>query len=141
MNHFSFYGRISQDIELRQTSGDKPLSIANFSIAVNRKGKDAGADFFRLTVFGKPADIIHQYFGKGSRIAVSGHVQNNSYTDKDGKKRTQTQFIVDDFDFVDTKAESQAPSSVPKMPQMSAPPAPDNFMSIPDSIDEELPFH
>ncbi len=135
MNHFTFYGRISTDIDLKQSKGDEPISIANFNIAVNRKGKSNEADFFRLVAFRKAAEIIHQYFGKGSRICVSGHVQNNNYTDKDGNKRTQTQFIIDDFDFVDTKSESQAPQS-----QVNAPTAPDSIMQIPDNIEEELPF-
>lgn len=139
MNVCTFYGRISSDIEVRHTQGEKPMAVANFSLAVNRRGKERESDFFRFTAFGKTAEVIEKYFKKGSRISINSHAQMNNYTDKDGNKRSSLTFIVDAIDFVDTKAESQQNASqagseqpVPKEPT-------DDFVNIPDSI-EDLPF-
>lgn len=135
MNSCVFYGRISSDVEVRYTQGDKPMAVANFSVAVNRRGKNNEVDFFRFTAFGKTAEVIEKYFKKGSRICINSHAQMNSYTDKDGNKRSNLTFIVDAIDFVDTKAESQ--QNAQSAPQKTAT---DDFVNIPDQIDSELPF-
>lgn len=135
MNSCVFYGRISQEIEIRQTSGSNPMTVANFSVAVNRRGKNGETDFFRFTAFGKTAEVIEKYFKKGSRICINSHAQMNNYTDKDGNKRSNLSFIVDAVDFVDTKAESH--QNAPSAPQKTAT---DDFVNIPGQIDSELPF-
>lgn len=135
MNRCAFYGRISQSIELKTTSGEKPVTFGSFSVAVKRNGRDSGTDFFRFTAFGKTAENISKYFSKGSRIVIDSHAQMNNYTDRDGNKRSSLSFIVDSFDFVDTKAESQSnPQSAPQATGN------EDFLNIPDNIGEGLPF-
>lgn len=113
------------------------MAVANFSVAVNRRGKNSESDFFRFTAFGKTAEVIEKYFKKGSRISINSHAQMNNYTDKDGNKRSSLTFIVDAIDFVDTKAESQQNAPQASQPQPKEPT--DDFVNIPDSI-EDLPF-
>ena len=138
MNVCTFYGRISSDIEVRRTQGEKPMAVANFSLAVNRRGKERESDFFRFTAFGKTAEVIEKYFKRGSRISINSHAQMNNYTDKDGNKRSSLTFIVDAIDFVDTKAESQ--QNAPQAGSQPEPKVPtDDFVNIPDNI-EDLPF-
>ena len=94
-----------------------------------------------MVAFGKTAETISNYFHQGSRIVVHCHVQNDNYTNKEGNKVYQTNFIVDSFSFVDTRAEggiTQNQSTQTTSPQIST--ASDGFMNIPDGIDEELPF-
>lgn len=141
MNVVMLAGRLSKDPETRvaQTkNGD--MSITRFSIAVNRDYKQDGgpsADFFDCVIMGKRADVIAKYFHKGSRINVSGRVENNNWTDQHGVKHYATQIKVEAFDFVDTKQESGngGDSSNPNGP------APDDaWMDIPEGLCDDLPF-
>ncbi len=84
---------------------------------------------------------ISNYFHQGSRIVVHCHVQNDNYTNKEGNKVYQTNFIVDSFSFVDTRVEGGITQNQGSQPAPS-PTLTDQggFMNIPDGIDEELPF-
>ena len=143
MNSCNFLGRISSDIDYR-VNGDK--CVARFSIAVNKRGKDRKADFFRIVAFNKTAEVINNYFHKGSRIGLEcTAVQPEKYEDRNGKTvYPNVEFWVSNIDFVDTKAESgQTQASAPQQTQthQSAPTsAPDDYMSVPEGVDEELPF-
>lgn len=133
MNKVIEYGRMTGDPDVRYSTNEKPTAIANFSIAVNRKFKREGqpdADFFNCVCFGKTAEVIEKYFHKGSKILVSGSLQNDTY-EKDGQKRTTTKIIVEEVDFVDSKSSS---SETPKAQNN------DGFMNIPTGIEDELPF-
>lgn len=142
MNSCTFFGRLVRDVEIRYAQSSN-VAVGRFTLAVNRsyqKG-DVKADFFNMVAFGKTAETISNYFHQGSRIVVHCHVQNDNYTNKDGNKVYQTNFIVDSFSFVDTRAEGgithnqSTQTTSPQIPTDS-----DGFMNIPDGIDEELPF-
>ena len=83
MNKIVIMGRISKDIELKTTNSGK--SVANFSVAVNRKLKRDEVDFFDCNAWGKTGEFISQYFSKGRMIAITGEMQSRKYTDKNGK--------------------------------------------------------
>lgn len=141
MNSCIFYGRLVKDVELRYSQSN--VAVGRFTLAVNRAYQrgDVKADFFNMVAFGKTAETISNYFHQGSRIVVHCHVQNDNYTNKDGNKVYQTNFIVDSFSFVDTRAEggiTQNQSTQPTPPPIQTDSA--GFMQIPDGIDEELPF-
>lgn len=145
MNSVILIGRIARDPELRTTQNQ--MQVCRFSVAVNRRQRQQEgqptADFISCVAFAKTATNISIYFRKGSRIGVEGHIQTGSYTDKDGKKVYTTDVIVDQFDFIDTKSESQqlAGDAEPQRQQPQEVSAPDGgFMHIPDGINENLPF-
>lgn len=123
-------GRLTKDVEVRYSQGNEPMAIGSFSIAVDRKDKDKKTDFFNCVAFGKTAENISKFFSKGKKILVSGALQNDKYTNKDGKEVTATKIVVREFDFVESKADGES------KPKADA----DGFMNIPDGIDEELPF-
>ena len=135
-NNCSLFGRISTEIDLR-VNGE--TTVATFSLAVNRRGKDKGADFLRCKAFNKQAEVINTYFHKGSRIAlVASATQPPKYTNKDGNTiYPNVEFIVNSIDFVDTKAENEQATQQQSAPSQK----PDDFMSIPDGMDSDLPFH
>ena len=142
MSNTILYGRVVRDIEVRYTSQN--MAVARFSIAVNRRYQmdDKKADFFNIVSFGKKAETISQYFRKGSRIVVYCHPQQDQYTKKDGTRVDTVSFILDEFDFVDTRSEGGITAN--QSPQPAPEPTPadsDGFMNIPDGIDEELPFN
>ena len=99
MNTVNIIGRFTKDISLESsTSG---TSYLRNSIAVDRRGE--GNDFFNVTAFGKTAEFINRYFSKGSKIAITGHLQSDSFTNKEGKKVSSVQIIIDAVDFCEKK--------------------------------------
>ena len=146
MNKAILMGRLTRDSEIRYSQGDNSMAIAKVSLAVDRKFKKQGdevtADFFNCTAFGKQAEFVEKYLKKGTKVVVTGRIQNDNYTNKDGQKVYSVQIMVEEIEFAESKASSQSNSgnegSTP--PQMGEPDA-DGFMNIPDGIDNSLPFN
>ena len=108
MNKVILMGRLTRDVEMRQTPNG--VSLARFSIAVNRRfaGKDAQqqADFINCVAWRQTGEFIARYFQKGSMIAVVGSIQSRSWDGNDGKKQYATEVVVDEAYFTGSRAES-----------------------------------
>lgn len=115
MNNVSLMGRLTRDAELRYASNTE-TAILRFNVAVDRRlskekrmeaenNNQPTADFINCIAFGKTAEIIGQYFGKGNKIAITGHIQTGSY-EKDGQRIYTTDVVVDSFDFVESNSSS-----------------------------------
>ncbi len=135
MNKVILMGRCTKDPEIRY-GGTNNTAVAKFSLAVDRRIKKEGeqaADFISCVAFGKTAEFLEKYAGKGSKFVIEGRIQTGSYTNKDGNKVYTTDVVVENVEFAESKkSENGNPE-----PQ----PDDDGFMSIPDGIDEELPFN
>lgn len=106
MNKIFLSGRLTKDPEVKKSRNGN--SYARVGIAVDRQfSKNKEVDFFNLLAFSKTADFLGKYFVKGSKLLVEGRLQNSSYTDKDGNKRTSNDVIVDAVEFADSKRKSQ----------------------------------
>ena len=145
MNKVNLIGRLTADPEVRYTQGDQPMCIASYRLAVERRGKKVegqqNADFISIKAFGKGGEFAEKYLHKGMKVAVSGHIQTGSYTNRDGQKVYTTDVIADEQEFCENKAANDvAQNTAPKETQKATPPI-DDFMSIPNGIDEELPFN
>lgn len=104
MNKVDLIGRLTKDPELRQSQGGK--SICSFTLAVDRRTKNEGqpsADFIRCKAFGKTAESLCRYMGKGSQIAISGSIQTGSYTNQQGLKIYTTDVLVQEITFLEPK--------------------------------------
>ena len=100
MNQVILIGRLTKDPELRFTAGSGK-AVATFTIAVDRPfSKDRTADFFRVVVWGKPAENCANYTSKGSQVAVQGRIQNNNYETQNGEKRYTTEIVADRVEFL-----------------------------------------
>ena len=97
MNKVILRGRLARDVDLRTTASGK--SVAQVNIAVNRWGKDQGADFIPLVVWGQQAENFARYLYKGREVLVEGRMQVRNYDDKNGNKRYVTEVIVEKFEF------------------------------------------
>ena len=143
MNKVQLVGRLTRDPEIRYSQGENATATARFSVAVNRRFKNSegnyDADFINCVAFGKSAEFMEKYFKKGMAIGLTGRIQTGSYTNKDGQKVYTTDVVVEETEFVESKGASRADNSNNSRP---APSATNNndFMSIPDGVDEELPF-
>lgn len=150
MNKVIMMGRLTRDPEVRCSQGANATAIARFSLAVDRRWKREGepeADFFNCTTFGKQADFVEKYLRQGTKIVITGRVQNDNYTNKEGQKVYSVQIIVEEIEFAESKASSNNSAGGNASQPANNRPAPnqasggDGFMSIPDGIDEELPFN
>ena len=101
MNLVTLTGRLTRDPERTDRNG---TIICNFSIAVDRPKE--GADFIRITVFGKLAENCSQYLAKGRQVAVQGHIQTGSYP-KDGQTIYTTDVIGDRVEFIGSNPEKR----------------------------------
>ena len=146
MNKAILMGRLTRDPEVRYSQSDRSMAIARFSLAVDRRFKKQGdtvtADFFNCTAFGKQGEFVEKYLKQGTKIVVTGRIQNDNYTNKEGQKVYSVQIMVEEIEFAESKASSQsnAGNDGSAQPQMGAPDA-DGFMNIPDGIDNSLPFN
>lgn len=103
LNKVILGGRLTSDVELKQTP--QGISVCSFSVAVNRKGKDAQTDFINCQAWRNAAEIISKHFKKGSSICLVGSIQTRTWNDNNGQKRYATEVIVDEVYFVDSKAD------------------------------------
>lgn len=104
LNKCFFSGRLTADPDLRTTNSG--VSFCRFTIAINRRRKDAEekADFIPCVAWRERADFIGKYFRKGMAIFVEGELQQDSYTDRNGVKRTSYECLVGDAKFVEPKS-------------------------------------
>lgn len=148
MNKVILMGNLTRDPEIRYSQGENSLAIARFSIAVNRRFArqgDTDTDFFNCTAFGKQAEFVEKYFRKGSRMLLTGRVQNDNYTNSNGEKVYSVQIIAEEIEFAERKSTADANaatqgSNFGATPQPNAA-ANDDFMNIPDGIEDGLPFN
>ena len=105
-NKVILMGRLTAAPELKQTQNG--LSVTSFTIAVDRKGKDAPCDFFTIVAWRQTAEFICKYFGKGQAIHICGELQTRSWTDNNGNKRTATEVLASEVDFCEAKKDSES---------------------------------
>lgn len=132
MNKWIGIGRVCKDTELN-TSG----KVATNCIAVDRALKDKDGnkvtDFINLRWLGeKQAKFAQNYIQKGTKIGVSGSLCIDNYK-KDGENKQFVYVMVQETEFCESKGANQQNNG-------GAKPNPDDFMSIPDGIENELPF-
>ena len=108
MNKVILMGRLTKDVEMRQTPNG--VSLARFSIAVTRRFKNSNgeydADFINCVAWRQTGEFIARYFQKGGMIAIVGSIQTRSWDGNDGKKQYATEVIVDEAYFTGSKSEN-----------------------------------
>lgn len=141
MNHVSIVGRLTGDPEVRYTQGDNATCIASFTVALDRRSRNAEqtADFPNCVAFGKTAEFIEKHFHKGMRIGGTGRIQTRTYENREGRKVYVTEIVLEQVEFVESKGQQTTPAKTSN--KQSSDPL-DGFMNIPDGIDDmELPFN
>ena len=154
MNKVILMGRLTRDPEVRYSQGENSTAIARYTLAVDRRFRrnndgEQTADFIGCVAFGRSAEFAEKYFRQGLKVIATGRIQTGSYTNKEGQKVYTTDVVVEDQEFAESKAVSDANAGSFRAAAPSPAPAPatpvsdagDGFMNIPDGIDEELPFN
>lgn len=140
MNRFYGIGRLTRDPEVRYSSGENASVNASFTLAIDRKfkqkdGEGVQADFLRCVAFGKTAETVERYLKKGLKIAVEGRIQTGSYKNRDGNTVYTTDVVVESIEFLE-----KASGGETKKKDDGVKDGADGFISIPDGIEESLPF-
>lgn len=102
MNQVILIGRLARDPELSYTPNTQN-AMCRFTIAVDRprrQGEDAGADFIRITVWGRQAETCDRYLSKGRQVAVQGRIQTGSYKNREGVTVYTTDVVADRVEFL-----------------------------------------
>lgn len=133
MNKYTCIGRLTAEPVERYTQGQQVYFT--FRIAVSRRGGGNGqpeADFFNCSVFGRTAETFKKLtLTKGTRLWLCGPIQNNSYTDRNGVNRTDTQIVVNEFEILDSRQDNR---------QGSRPPEPAPIPNMWQPTNESSPF-
>ena len=121
MNKANLIGRLTKDIDIRYTQGG--MAIGRFTLAIDRKmtkekrqeaerNNLPTADFIGCIAFGKAAETLSNYVGKGNQLGVEGHIQTGSYENKEGRRIYTTDVIIDGFTFIDSRNRNGGDSEV-----------------------------
>ena len=119
INNAVLVGRVTKDIELKQTQANK--SVTQFVLAVNRQFKNANgereADFINIVAWGKTAELLAQYAHKGSQIGVVGRIQTRNYDNQQGQRVYVTEVVAESMTLLDSKGNNQNQQAQPQTQQ------------------------
>ena len=106
LNNVSLVGRLTKDPNIRQV-GNNGSQTASFTLAVDRNYKNQQgkreADFIQCVAWNKTAELIGQYFHKGSLVGIEGRIQTRSYDNNQGQRVYVTEVVVDSFSLLESK--------------------------------------
>jgi single-strand DNA-binding protein len=152
MNSVILIGRLTKAPELSYTPNTQ-TACTRFTLAVDRPkrdGEDQGADFIRITVWGRQAETCERYLDKGRQVAVHGRIQTGSYTNREGQKVYTTDVIADRVEFIGGRNGENLGSDARNydngatyQPQPQNAPTAQNSFDMPDSfssMEDDIPF-
>ena len=132
LNKVFLMGNLTRDPELRYTPSG--TAIASFGIAINRNWSGPDGEkkeevcYVDISMFGRRAEVINEYFSKGNPILIEGRLQFQQWETKDGQKRNALRVVAEDFQFLGGKTKRD---EGPSFPEGAAPN---------DVNEEEIPF-
>ncbi|MBZ7996836.1 single-stranded DNA-binding protein [Campylobacter canadensis] len=115
MNKVFIIGRLSKDVELKVINSTGS-AVVNNTIATSRYRSNNGEKieetlFIDVVFYSRIAEIVNQYLRKGSKIAVEGFLQQQTWTDQNGQYRSKIQIIVEQLEMLDTKQNDSSNSN------------------------------
>ena len=144
MNRVILMGRLTRDPEVRYSQSERTMTIAKYTLAVDRRSRrsqgdnEQTADFIKCVAFDRAGEFAEKYFRQGMRVLISGRIQTGNYINKDGIKVYTTDIIVDDQEFADSKGTASGGQASSRPEPADA----DGFVNIPDNLeDDNLPFN
>lgn len=140
LNHIVIMGRLARDPELRRTQTGTP--VASFRLAVERDFKDKASgeritDWIDVTAWSYTAEFVSRYFTKGRMAVVSGRLQTQEWTDRDGNKRRSVGVVADSVYWGDARREGDGQSIAAPAPSYQPQ---QDFIELPDDGSGNLPF-
>lgn len=130
-------GRITKDLELKQAG---QTQVTNFSMAVDNPSKKDDTSFFDIVAFGKTAQLLNDYCGKGSKVLIEGNLKQDRFQDKEGNNRSVVRVIANRIEFLDSKGNNQPQKQREHTTQTKSKNPFANATGPIDITDEDLPF-
>jgi len=145
-NKIIIVGYLGRDPELRYTPQGTP--VCDFSIATTERRKDKSGEFqdhttwFRVSLFGRQAEVASQYLSKGRQVYVEGSLSQREYTDKEGNARTSLEVRGSDLQFIGSAGDGEhAPAARASATSAPAPRKEAPARPAPAPVDEDdIPF-
>ena len=114
LNVVTILGRLTRDVELKQTNGG---TVARFSLANGYRKKQGNeyveaTNFIDCVAFGKTGEAIQKYVSKGQRLLVSGALRWSSW-ESDGRKHSKLEVLVESFNFIERKESGKQSGPTP----------------------------
>jgi single-strand DNA-binding protein len=97
VNVVTLIGNLATDVDVRGVGPDK--KVASFVLAVDRAGRDGGADFVGVSAWDRQAELCAEYLAKGRRVAVDGRLKSRSW-EEEGKRRTAIEVVARRIEFL-----------------------------------------
>lgn len=138
LNLFQCIGRLGKDVEVRYAASGS--AIASFSVALGEKYKSKSGEqvekteWVNITAFGKLAEICEKYLVKGSQVYISGRMQTDKYTDKQGVEKYSTKIIANNLQMLGKAGQSNDASKA------ATPATPLNDDLPPIDEESDIPF-
>ena len=138
INLVALEGRLVRDLELKKTNSGK--SVANFTLAVNRRFQKDEADFIPCVVWDKQAEVMQQYLRKGSLIGVEGRIQQRTYQTNNGENRSVVEVVVNNFSFLESSKQETQQNNYSQPQQAKVKPKQQNNEPEFSITSDDLPF-
>ena len=132
MNKIFLNGNLTADPDYSVSASGVP--VCRFTVAVNRRynsnqsSEERTADFFRVVTFRKTAENCGSFLAKGRKVGVTGSIQINDYTDKEGNRRQSVDVTADEVEFLTPKGESDGGSAAPRKVSSTLEPVTDDSL-------------
>src|SRR5438067_4721427 len=110
MNCVNLIGNLATEVEIRELGEEK--KVASFVLAVDRTGRDGGADFVRVSVWDRQAELCAEYLEKGRRVAVEGRLRSRSW-ESEGKRRSTVEIHATRVEFLSTPTQTAGAEVIP----------------------------
>lgn len=114
MNKVILTGRLTKDVDVKYTQNGK--CVALFSMAVNGFKKE-DVYFFNIVAWNKTAELCGNYLTKGSKVLIEGQLTTRSYEDNSGSKKTVTEIIASNVEFLESKKQNEQQATMQQVPQ------------------------
>lgn len=129
MNKVILTGRLTKDVDVKYTQNEK--CVALFSMAVNGFKKE-DVYFFNIVAWNKTAELCGNYLTKGSKVLIEGQLTTRSYEDNSGSKRTVTEIIASNVEFLESKKQNEQQAPMQQVTQ--------RYNTFGTEQNEEIPF-
>lgn len=129
MNKVILTGRLTKDVDAKYTQNGK--CVALFSMAVNGFKKE-DVYFFNIVAWNKTAELCGNYLTKGSKVLIEGQLTTRSYEDNSGSKKTVTEIIASNVEFLESKKQNEQQATMQQVKQYQ-----NTFGAVQN---EEIPF-
>jgi single-strand DNA-binding protein len=96
MNSVSLVGNLATEVELKEVSEKK---VASFLLAVDRAGRDGGADFVWISAWDRQGELCAEHLGKGARVGVEGRLKSRTW-EQEGRRRDAIEVVARRIDFL-----------------------------------------